>query len=46
MEITPAEKWQAPRETIANKFVKNDFGYITHGSLAALQVYKLFDLPY
>lgn len=46
MEVKPAEKWREPRKTITNKFADNDFGYITHGSLAALQVYKLFDLCY
>jgi 2-polyprenyl-3-methyl-5-hydroxy-6-metoxy-1,4-benzoquinol methylase len=44
MNIKADEKWGSVREAIAGKFKNNDFGYVTHGSLAAMQVYKLFDL--
>lgn len=44
MIVKPDPKWSNPRNTIACKYRKNDFGYVTHGSLAALQVLKLFDL--
>lgn len=43
--ITPDPKWSRPRQTIALKYKKNDFGYVTHGSLAAVQVLKMFDEP-
>lgn len=45
MIVKPDPKWSNPRNTIACKYRKNDFGYVTHGSLAAMQVLKLFDLP-
>lgn len=44
MIVKPDPKWSNPRNAIACKFRKNDFGYVTHGSLAAIQVLKLFDL--
>lgn len=40
----PHPKWKKPRETIAFKYTKNDFGYVTHGMLAGLQVFKLLDM--
>lgn len=43
--VQPDPVWRNPRKTIAHKYKDNDFGYVTHGTLAALQVYKLFDLP-
>lgn len=44
MTIKPDPVWSNPRNTIACKYKKNDFGYVTHGSLAAVQVLKMFDL--
>lgn len=38
------DHWNDPRGSIANRFVKNDFAYVTRGAKIALYVLEKFDL--